>query len=114
MHEYPITEQIIRIAEKHGKRFRASKIESINLVVGEQSGFIGESIQMYFDVISKGTLCEGAELVIKTIKPELRCTACGALFYRKILSFACPSCGGDGAPTEIGREFYIESVTIKE
>jgi hydrogenase nickel incorporation protein HypA/HybF len=114
MHEYPITERILEIAEKHGKKFHASRVESITLVVGEQSGFIGESIQMYFGVISKGSLCEGARLVIKPVKPMLRCSSCGGLFYRKPLSFACPDCGGDGAPTQIGKEFYIESITVEE
>ncbi|GHU49089.1 hydrogenase maturation nickel metallochaperone HypA [Clostridia bacterium] len=112
MHELPVTENIVKIAVKHGEKFRASKVESISLVVGEQSGFIGESISMYFDVISKGTICEGAEIQIKAIKPQLRCTVCGAFFYRKPLSFQCTECGGDGAPTDIGKEFYIESITV--
>ncbi|MDR0424503.1 MAG: hydrogenase maturation nickel metallochaperone HypA [Clostridiales Family XIII bacterium] len=113
MHEYPITEKIVDITKKHGEKFRASKIGAITLVVGEQSGFIGESIQMYFDIIAEGTICEGAQLTIKGVKPQLKCSACGAFFVRAPLSFACPQCGGDGEPTEIGKEFYIESITIE-
>jgi hydrogenase nickel incorporation protein HypA/HybF len=112
MHEYPITERIIRIAEKRGAEAQASRVEAITLVVGEQSGFIGESIRMYFGIIAEGTLCEGAELVIKPVRPKLRCAACGAYFHREPLSFVCPECGGDGAPTGIGREFYIESISV--
>jgi hydrogenase nickel incorporation protein HypA/HybF len=67
---------------------------------------------MYFDIIAEGTLCEGAALIVKPVKPKLRCAVCDALFYRRPMSFACPSCGADGAPTEIGKEFYIESVTV--
>jgi hydrogenase nickel incorporation protein HypA/HybF len=114
MHEYPITESIIKIAEKHGKASRASRIESITLVVGDRSGFIGESIRMYFDIIAVGTLCEGAALVIKPVRSKLRCPACGELFYRKPMSFACPACGADGAPTDTGREFYIESIAVEQ
>ena len=112
MHELPITEQIVKIAEEHGQRARASKIERIRLVVGERSGYIGESIQMYFDEISKGTLCEGAILEIETIKPKLKCPKCGTLFERLPRRFDCPECGTDGEPTEIGREFYIENIEI--
>ncbi|MDR2355363.1 MAG: hydrogenase maturation nickel metallochaperone HypA [Clostridiales Family XIII bacterium] len=112
MHEYPITESIIKTAEKHGRKARASRVESITLVVGEQSGFIGDSIRMYFDSIAEGTLCAGAELIIKPVKAQLKCPACGTLFYREPLSFACPSCGADGGPTESGKEFYIESITV--
>ncbi|MDR3295097.1 MAG: hydrogenase maturation nickel metallochaperone HypA [Clostridiales Family XIII bacterium] len=112
MHEYPVTEQIIKIAEKHGRESRASQVESITLVVGEQSGFIGESIQMYFDIIAEGSLCEGAELIIKPVKAQIECSVCGARFRRQPLSFACPSCGGEGRPTETGKEFFIESITV--
>ena len=114
MHELPVTEQIIRIALEYGREARISKIEQIKIVVGERSGYIGESIRMYFDIISKGTMCEGAELIIETVKPKLKCPACGALFERKPMRFDCPDCGTDGEPTGIGREFYIDSITVTE
>jgi len=112
MHELPITEQIVKIAEEHGQKARASKIESIRLVVGERSGYISESIQMYFDIISQGTLCEGAKLEIETIKPKLKCPKCETLFERLPMRFDCPECGTDGEPTDIGREFYIDSMVV--
>ena len=59
MHEYPVTLEIVRIAENTARE-KGGLVKAIHLVVGEDSGFIGESIQMYFDVISEGTLCEGA------------------------------------------------------
>ena len=52
MHEYSITQQIVKIAEDNARSHGASKIERISLVVGELSGFIGESIQMYFDILN--------------------------------------------------------------
>ncbi len=112
MHEYPVTLEIVRIAEKTARE-KGGKVRAIHLVVGEDSGFIGESIQMYFDVISEGTLCEGARLTIKDVKPMMKCDACGKLFERKRFSFSCPFCGGDGSPTEVGKEFYIESVDLE-
>ena len=96
MHEYPVTLEIVRIAEKTARE-KDGLVKAIHLVVGEDSGFIGESIQMYFDVISEGTLCEGAILTIRDIKPKMRCDRCGALFERKRFSFTCPHCGGDGS-----------------
>ncbi|MEG0157385.1 MAG: hydrogenase maturation nickel metallochaperone HypA, partial [Anaerovoracaceae bacterium] len=105
MHEYPITEQIVKTAEKHCRENSAAKVKTINLVVGEYSGFVPESIHMYFDLIAQGTLCEGAEINITRIEPKIKCPACGELFKRAPLSFACPKCGVDGEPTEIGKEF---------
>lgn len=113
MHEYPITKQIVKIACDRCQEAGAEKVKSLKLVVGDYSGFIGDSIHMYFDIISEGTACEGAEIEIVHVKPKLLCPSCGELFYKVPMSFACPSCGTDGGPTEIGKEFYIESIEVE-
>ena len=110
MHELPITEKIIRIAEEHCVSNNCTKVTKICLVIGDNSGIEGTSIQMYFDMISEGTCCEGAVLDMTHVKPKLRCENCGALFVRAPFSFSCPECGGNGIPTEIGREFFIERI----
>ena len=113
MHELPITERIIRVASEHCEEAGASRVRKIHLVIGDNSGIVGSSVQMYFDVITEGTACEGAELDIVRIRPKLRCKSCGCLFERELLSFSCPECGGDGLPTEIGKEFYIDTIEVE-
>ncbi len=57
MHELPITEGILKIStEAAGGR----QITTIHLVVGELSSIVDDSIQFYFDMLSKGTVAEGA------------------------------------------------------
>ena len=113
MHEYPITLNIIKIAEKHCREANAERVRKIKLVIGDYSGYVSESVQMYFDLIGEGTLCEGAEIEIENVKPMLRCRQCGELFYKKLMSFECTKCGGDGGPSEIGKEFYVESIEVE-
>lgn len=113
MHEYPITQQIIKIAAKRCNDAGADTVKKITVVVGDYSGFVGESIDMYFKVISEGTICEGAEIAIERVEPKLKCASCGELFKRKPMSFACPNCGADGEPTEIGKEFYIKEIEVE-
>ena len=113
MHEYPITEQIIKTASKHCKDNNADKVTKIKLVLGDRSGLVPESISMYFDVIGEGTPCEGAEIEIERIRTKMKCPNCGELFYRELLSFACPKCGTDGEPTDIGKEFYIDYIEVE-
>ena len=95
MHEYPVTVQIVDIASETARKNKG-RVRRIDLVVGKDSGFIGESIQMYFDVVAEGTLCEGAKLVIEGVKPQLRCDHCGKLFERKRF-----------------KEFYVKSVELE-
>ena len=114
MHEYQITMQIIKIVEDYAGKNGVKRVKAVNLVVGEYSGFTADSIKMYFDVYSSGTICENARVNIETVKPMLRCKTCGNLFERKPFEFNCTKegCTGEGEPTEIGREFYIRSVEI--
>ncbi len=113
MHEFPITEQIVKICSKRCGDEGGSGVTKLKLVCGERTGYVPESVQMYFDIISVDTPCEGAAVEIETVRSKMRCPACGKLFYRKPLSFECPDCGTDGEPTEIGKEFYIEYIEVE-
>lgn len=112
MHEYSVAAEIIEIAEKYARDSGAGAVKKINLVVGDDSGYLSECIDLYFSVIAEGTLCQGAALSFERVRSRLRCERCGALFERKPFSFSCPECGGDGRPTEIGREFYVKSIEV--
>lgn len=114
MHEYPVTLEIIRLAEQAARQQGADSVGLISLVIGDLSGYVGDSVRMYFDIISKGTLCEGCELEIKRIETKLKCDSCGKLFKRKPYSFDCPFCGGEGLPTDTGKEFYIDYIEVKK
>ena len=110
MHEYSLTQRIIETAAQYAN---GAKVKTVSLVVGGASGVSGESIKLYFDLIAEGTVCEGAAVEIEAVTPMLRCKNCGALFARKPFSFAC-ACGGEGAPTGIGREFYVKSIEVED
>jgi hydrogenase nickel incorporation protein HypA/HybF len=112
MHEYPVTKQIIEIANEYAVKNNATEVKAINLVVGDYSGYVASSVELYFEIIAEGSICEKAKLNIKRVTPKLRCTKCGKLFVRKPFSFECPFCKGEGSPTDIGQEFYIKSIEI--
>lgn len=112
MHEYPITQRIIEIAGEYAVKNNATEVKVINLVVGDYSGYVASSIELYFDIIAEGSICEKAKLNMERIVPKLKCNICGELFIRKPFSFECPYCKGEGSPTEIGQEFYIRSIEI--
>lgn len=112
MHEYPITQRIIEIAQEYAIKNAATEVKVINLVVGDYSGYVASSIELYFGLIAEGSLCEKAKLNIERVIPKLKCNSCGELFIRKPFSFACPNCNGEGGPTEIGQEFYVRSIEV--
>jgi len=113
MHEYPITERIVQVACAEAMAHGQRKVLAIDLVVGADAGYVGDTIQLYFDLIAENTLCAGAVLKIRPIRPQLQCPACGLYFERRPFTFACPACGTNGHPTAIGKEFYIESLILE-
>lgn len=112
MHEYPITCHLVSLACSLAAEHGAARVCSLYLVIGDDAGYVGDSISLYFDAIAEGTICAGASLEVVRIKPQLCCPDCGRLFFRQPFSFGCPDCGSDGHPTRIGKEFYLKSIVI--
>ncbi len=78
MHELPVTESVLRIVLDHAQRAGARRVVRVNLLLGELSSILGDSVQFYWDLIAEGTLAEGAELRFQRVPAELRCLACGS------------------------------------
>ncbi|MDR1603261.1 MAG: hydrogenase maturation nickel metallochaperone HypA [Gracilibacteraceae bacterium] len=113
MHEYSVTQELINIACRKAREANARRVSRIRLVVGEQSGFAPESIQMYFALIAEGTPCADAALETVPVRALWRCPRCDIRYERRPLSFACPRCGLDGEPTAAGKEFYVDCVEVE-
>ncbi len=73
-------------------------------------------MQKYFDHVGKGTLAEGAKLVIEKVPVTLRCSSCHHVFKVKLSnadeSFPCPKCKGIEATLESGREYHIGNMGV--
>lgn len=110
MHELPIVEDIITTVGREAEKCRLRRVGEITLVIGELSSVIDESVQMYFDLLSEGTACEGAQLRFEHRPAMLRCVACGKEFPHR-RSFDCPRCGGESRLIRgTGQECYIRSI----
>lgn len=109
MHELPVVMDIIRVMKEEAPKNSMKKITQINLVIGELSSIVDESVQMYFDIAAEGSCCEDAKLVFEHKPAMLKCRSCGREFPHE-KSFQCPDCGGDCMLIKgTGREFYIRS-----
>jgi hydrogenase nickel incorporation protein HypA/HybF len=113
MHELSVTEEILKITLEHARRAKADRVLKVHLVVGDLTGFAGESIQFYFDLLSEGTEAEKAALLITRISIRARCQACREEFSPDGMAWACPQCGGSVEEIVSGREFYVESIEVE-
>jgi len=113
VHELSVTQSVLDLALEYAERAGAQRITRINLVVGELSGIVNESVQFYFDFVSKGTLAEGAQLAFERQSARFRCRACGHEFVLQDGKWACPVCQAQGGEIIAGREFHMESIEVE-
>ena len=113
MHELTITQSILSIALEKAGTAGAARITRINLVIGELSGVVDESVQLYFDSLSRDTVAAGASLSFERVPVRLRCRDCDTVFTPANAAWACASCGGQGLEIIAGRECHIESIEVE-
>jgi len=113
MHELPVTESVLEIALRHAKKADASNIKFINIKIGEYSSIIDDSIQFYWDIISKDTIAEGAILKFNRIPAKFLCLECDKEFKPGKSEFTCPYCKSNKVKLVQGNEFSLESIDIE-
>jgi len=113
MHELAITQSMVDLVLEEAGKADASKIEKINLVIGEMSGYVEESVQFYFDFFTKGTIAEGAFLFFTMVPCQARCRDCSETFEPKELDWTCPHCQGSRLEIIAGNELRVESIEVE-
>jgi hydrogenase nickel incorporation protein HypA/HybF len=112
MHELAVTEQILDLAEHHAAE-AGGHVTDLYLVIGELSTIVDDSIQFYWDIISQGTACAGAQLHFARIPARLQCRDCGGEYgLANGLLTVCPVCGHGRVDILAGQEFRLESLEI--
>ena len=113
MHELPVTEGILAVALDAASRHHASRITSIDLVIGELGSIVDDSIQFYFDLLSRGTPAEGAMLRFRREPAQVVCWACGRRWSACApLPQTCPTCDSSQLQVAGGQAFRVESIEV--
>lgn len=74
MHEMPVTQSLLRMALEHAE---GRQITDIYLHVGKMSAIVPDSVEVFFEYLSKDTLAEGAKLHFTMMPLEMTCQDCG-------------------------------------
>ena len=115
MHEMSIVqaliEQVGAEVERAGHRGR---VLALDVVVGRLSGVHADSLRFGFELLSPGTVVEGAELRIAEPEAWLRCQACGIFQPLSEFVLRCPSCDSDRVTIEGGQELLLQTIELEE
>jgi hydrogenase nickel incorporation protein HypA/HybF len=115
MHEMGIALKIVESAVASIPTELADRpVERITLDIGTMSGIVEDSLRFCFEVASKGTVLETAELVINEIPVMARCLSCPSEWEIRETNYQCPSCGSQDIRLQGGRELLIRSMDIHD
>lgn len=114
MHELSVTESLLTTACEYAEMNQAIRVSALNLVIGELSGIVGDSVQFYWDMVSKDTLCENAVLNIERKLAVMHCLDCANDFELDGDLTPCPACGSMHIKILSGNEFLLDSIEIEK
>ena len=121
MHELSVVQAIVATAERHAG---GRPVAVVRVRVGRLRQIVPEYLGFYFEVASKETICEGAELEWERVDSRLTCSECGAEWDpappparsgdELIVRFRCPECESADHRVVSGDELAVESIDVTE
>ena len=112
MHELSIALGIVQIAEKELHKSSASRIDEIELDIGELSGIEFESLEFVWPSAVENTVLQSANRKINTITGKAICLDCDTEFRIKNHYDSCPACGSLIREIINGRELRVKSILV--
>jgi len=106
-----LIEQVEAEVERAGQRGR---VIGLDLVVGRLSGVHVDSIRFACEILSPGTILEGAILRITEPAAYSECLACGARVAIDELTMACARCSSGEIVIAGGRDLLLQSIELEQ
>jgi hydrogenase nickel incorporation protein HypA/HybF len=113
MHELAVTQALLALVVERAAAAQAAKVTDIHIEIGDLASYVDESVQFYWDIISKDTAAEGAILHFARIPLSMRCSACEKEFKPDGMTFSCPNCSSDKVQVVSGEEFRLVGLDIE-
>ena len=90
------------------------RVSDIYVEIGQLSSYVDESVQFYWDIISKDTIAEGAKLHFKRVPLELECNDCSTRFKPQEVSYECPGCHSSKVRVVAGEVFQLMGLDVEK
>jgi hydrogenase nickel incorporation protein HypA/HybF len=114
MHELGIMESALSLVEHHAAGNPARRVSRVVLRIGALAGVELEALRFAFDVVSRGTVAEGADLEIEAVAAAVYCRGCQREFAGETggFIFTCPICSDLCGEILRGRELELSRIEM--
>ncbi len=114
MHEVSLMEQTLEIALENARQQGANKINRLKMRIGEMSGVVPEALEFAFDVVTQGTIAQGAILEIESVPVVCYCSHCQREFSPTDVFYQCPTCEQFSQKVISGKEIELTSLELSD
>jgi len=111
VHEFDLSSAVVTTVNKHAA---GRRVQHVTLRIGRLRQVVLKTLEFYFAIVGKDTVCERATLEIIDVPAVLRCTTCQNEWEIEIPAFICPTCGPGGVEVATGEEFMVESIEVED
>src|SRR3954470_8223580 len=111
MHELSIADAVVQIALSHA---RGRKVAKVEVKVGHLRQVVPDALAFAFDLVTTGTLAEGAELVVEEMPAAGRCRGCGEASTLAGFPLRCEHCGGADLELLRGGELLVDAIELDD
>lgn len=113
MHETTLVNNVVEIVLKEAGALEVEKVTAVYLTIGNLRDIAEDLFEGVFGYLTRGTIAQGAELVIRRIPITLRCKTCGYVFHfnvRDESTHQCPMCLERNYTIHSGLEFSVDGI----
>ncbi len=113
MHEVSLIESVVAIVADERKKQAFSRVRTIRLQLGALGHAEPDVLRFCFEAVTKGTIADGARLMIDIIPGEGRCSACRQRVVMVDRFAICPLCGSLSVLMTSGGELRVAELEVE-
>lgn len=111
MHELSVSSAVVDTAVKHAA---GRSVTAVHVRLGTLRQVVPSSLEFFFEIVARDTVCEGATLTHEVVLGRLRCAPCALEWEVDQPAFRCPECRGCDVGVVAGNELEVESIEVNE
>ncbi|MDJ0823790.1 MAG: hydrogenase maturation nickel metallochaperone HypA [Paracoccaceae bacterium] len=112
MHEMSLCEGMRRVIEDQARAHDVDRITRVRVEIGRFAGVEVDALQFAWDVVMRGSVAEGAELVTLDLPGKALCYDCMKEVEIEHRLAPCPICGGGKLIPQGGDEMRIKDLEV--
>ncbi len=112
MHELSLCESVLNILKDESKKQGFSEVKHVWLEIGQMASVEREAMMFSFDVVTRNSLADGANLTIIDIPGEAWCMYCEKTIAVNQRFDSCPECGSYQIQVTAGDEMRIKELEV--